>query len=384
MTSKRLYALDNLRGIMMWLGIVFHVSLLHMSSNQRPLFWYDPQTSATADLLVGFIHCFRMPVFFILSGFFVAMLLHEKGLAGMLQNRFKRIALPFAVFWLLLAPLTLVSILLYLHIAHDGQWGIDLGLLPKGTESNSVDTIHLWFLWMLIWFYLLTACVVKILPRMAWLQAKWWGTLLRWWVVHPLAPLLLAIPLTFTDASSPMGILETNTSFFPPLNQWIHYGIFYLWGIALYIHYPTALQLLANRYRSYFVASLIAFCLYLGLAIAQIQAPESGSYATVWLAALYNLSAWLMCLTWIGCFVGYFNCQTPVLSYLAQSSYWVYLIHFPVTIVMGAAYYRWTAAAEIKIAVNVLATTLLCLFSYRFMVRNTFISIFLNGKKYAD
>ena len=48
-----------------------------------------------ADLLAAFIHTFRMPVFFILAGFFVALLLQSRGPAGLAAHRLRRLGLPF-------------------------------------------------------------------------------------------------------------------------------------------------------------------------------------------------------------------------------------------------------------------------------------------------
>jgi peptidoglycan/LPS O-acetylase OafA/YrhL len=72
-----------------------------------------------------------------------------------------------------------------------------------------------------------------------------------------------------------------------------------------------------------------------------------------------------------------------VLGYLAQSSYWVYLVHYPITIFIGAAYYEWTAIAGLKILSNVLVTTVVCVVTYQVFVRRSFIGVFLNGKKYS-
>ncbi|MBK9236942.1 MAG: hypothetical protein IPO19_13365 [Rhodoferax sp.] len=48
--------------------------------------WHDNQSSELVDLLVVLIHSFRMPVFFILAGFFVTMLVQRRGVNGMLKN----------------------------------------------------------------------------------------------------------------------------------------------------------------------------------------------------------------------------------------------------------------------------------------------------------
>ena len=94
--NTRLYALDNLRAVMMWLGVVLHVAVIYMVA-PSPLPWHDNQSSEMADILVALIHSFRMPVFFILAGFFVTMLVQRRGVNGMLKNRLMRLGLPFAL-----------------------------------------------------------------------------------------------------------------------------------------------------------------------------------------------------------------------------------------------------------------------------------------------
>ena len=43
-----------------------------------------------------FIHIFRMPIFFVMAGFFAAMLYLRRGPGGLAQNRATRIVVPFA------------------------------------------------------------------------------------------------------------------------------------------------------------------------------------------------------------------------------------------------------------------------------------------------
>jgi fucose 4-O-acetylase-like acetyltransferase len=52
-----------------------------------------------------------MPAFFLLSGFFGALLWQRRGARAMLKNRIERIVLPFAVFVVLLYPLRSASAL---------------------------------------------------------------------------------------------------------------------------------------------------------------------------------------------------------------------------------------------------------------------------------
>jgi glucan biosynthesis protein C len=144
--KTRLHALDNLRAVMMWLGIVIHVSVMHMQG-PSPINWHDPATTRLADLLVAFIHVFRMPVFFIVAGFFVAMLMQDRGAAEMLKHRFKRIALPFLLFWPPLLVASALAMMVHAHVAAHGTVGLDLALLPPPPPGRpKLNTMHLWFI----------------------------------------------------------------------------------------------------------------------------------------------------------------------------------------------------------------------------------------------
>jgi fucose 4-O-acetylase-like acetyltransferase len=131
-SQDRLYALDNLRAAMMWLGIVLHVAVIHMAGAQL-LPWRDNQTTPAADLLVAFVHAFRMPVFFILAGFFVALLLAQRGAAATVRHRLRRLALPFALFWPPLFAACAVLAMLFMHRMARGTWGLDPAWRPLPT-----------------------------------------------------------------------------------------------------------------------------------------------------------------------------------------------------------------------------------------------------------
>ncbi|QMW06760.1 acyltransferase family protein [Spirosoma foliorum] len=149
-TSERVYALDALRSIMMLLGIVLHGSAAYIVTKNELWPLPDSANSLLFDLTCGFIHCFRMPVFFVASGFFCALLLYKKGPRAMLINRFKRIVLPLLVFTLILGPLeTFVITYSGAKLSH--------ALFPLQTGWKALTTgkflpfqvDHLWFIYFL-------------------------------------------------------------------------------------------------------------------------------------------------------------------------------------------------------------------------------------------
>jgi hypothetical protein len=87
----------------MLLGIVLHAAL---SFVDFPWVVQDRSSEPALGLLVLAVHGFRMPVFFLLSGFFAAMRWRRYGLAGLLRHRAKRIALPLLLACLTILPVT--------------------------------------------------------------------------------------------------------------------------------------------------------------------------------------------------------------------------------------------------------------------------------------
>ena len=67
--SGRLYALDGLRAVMMFLGVVIHSFESFVTFPLAAWTYSDPMTSFVADIIVVFIHAFRMPVFLSLPAF---------------------------------------------------------------------------------------------------------------------------------------------------------------------------------------------------------------------------------------------------------------------------------------------------------------------------
>ena len=100
-TTKRRHDLDSLRAIAMLLGIVLHSS---QSFASIPWTVKDVQQSDFYVVLLFAIHGFRMPLFFLLSGFFTAMLWRKRGLGGLFEQRAKRILLPLFIGCLTIIP----------------------------------------------------------------------------------------------------------------------------------------------------------------------------------------------------------------------------------------------------------------------------------------
>lgn len=385
-SPQRLYALDNLRAAMMWLGIVLHVAVIHMAGTQL-LPWRDNVTTPAADLLVAFIHAFRMPVFFILAGFFVAMLMAQRGPAATLRHRLRRLALPFAIFWPPLFVACAVLALLFMYRMAHGTWGLDAQLAPaEGTGSREqLSTLHLWFLWLLLWLSLLTpliqALMQRTMPSAAPALGRWLAAMGR----TPWGIALLAAILAGIGAQYGSGLVRPGNSFLPPWMEWAHNGLFYAFGLALYAHRQALLAHYVRRWPWYAAAGLVLF-LASGMVLKQVPSNVHNALPMAVRLAFsfaYNAAGWCWSFALIGVFIAHLGQPRRAMAYLADSSYWVYLVHLPMTIGFGALMFGLPWPAGMKMLLNITATTALCLASYHWLVRSTGVGMLLNGRRHA-
>ena len=383
--AERLHALDNLRAVMMWLGIVLHVSVIYTYYPlPLPLPWHDTQTTLFADWLVALIHNFRMPVFFILAGFFVVLLAQRRGVKGMLVNRLKRLSLPFVLLWPPIFVFMIVMVLVFAHRAARGTWGLDASLVSQNLRPGHPldNTMHLWFLWMLSWFAItsaLLAPLVRLVPQG--LRARLSGGFERV-AGSSLGFVLLALPLAWVGAHYKDGIVTTSGYFLAPWMEWVHNGLFFAFGLALYAHRVRLFALYQQRWRANAIAGFGLFSLVMLVKLLDRQGQLTLSHASFWIAFCFNACTWLWSFSLIGVFLRFLGHKHPVLDYLSQSSYWVYVIHMPLTIGFGAVLYSLDIPALVKIPVNIVLTTVFALLSYHLLVRSTALGSLLNGRRY--
>jgi len=125
-SPKRLHHLDALRSFAMLLGIVLHASLSFI-----PFPWpvQDSEQNTSLSLVFYAIHGFRMPLFFLLSGFFTAMLWRKRGVLSLAKHRIKRVLLPLVIGCFTIIPAT--------------NWAIEYVARTHGTSAAPIKIAEL-------------------------------------------------------------------------------------------------------------------------------------------------------------------------------------------------------------------------------------------------
>lgn len=137
-TTRRLHHIDAARALFLLLGIPFHIGMI-------ALFNRSPAVPGFRDagLIVfslTFIHAFRMFAFFLLSGYFAAMVREKRGRRAWLSDRIVRLGIP------LVGSLFTLGILQ--HYFHQEL----LSEKPGGIHGLPLAFDHLWFLCVLLGF----------------------------------------------------------------------------------------------------------------------------------------------------------------------------------------------------------------------------------------
>jgi glucan biosynthesis protein C len=321
----RYHALDSMRASMMLLGIYLHVVVGYSGDGHWP--YIDAHPTSVLNWSLGVIHAFRMPAFFAMAGFFGALLWHRRGARSFLENRGRRIVLPFALFWSLMFPFV--------------AWII---LRLEGREFHLREVVqrlhpmHLWFLEYLILLYGIGALAAWLVPDRAMPpihRAYRWG--LQKWYAPALCALFSWLPLAWMH-----GTLKDPDGFMPEWRILVAYVVPFTFGWLLY----GSRDLLPRfeRHIGWYLA--IQFC---GFWIYGTTSPRSQPY----LKAAGNVTlCWFLTFALLGLFLRYASRPSARWRYMSDSSYWLYIMHLPVVVGMQVAFRPVPLPSIVKIPVH--------------------------------
>lgn len=386
--NERFDYLDAARAFALLLGIIFHASISFL-----PIFigWavMDISTSSVVATFMMISHSFRLELFFLLAGFFSHMTFHREGVARFLQSRMMRIAIPFIIGWFLLRPLLISGWIMgaesmrgEVNILNAVQAGFaTLGELPK----NLLVGTHLWFLYYLLLISLSIVLIHSLFSMHKPTKLKliqFADTATNWLCNSRLAVFVAAIPTaTCLWFMSHWGMDTPDKSLIPSIPVSLVYGGFFLFGWLLHRH----TYLLENFTRLSW--DKFALCL-LAIVAANWLASFEMKFAHPHYQLLksgfvfsYAIMMWSLVSLTIGLFKHFFDHPSKAVRYLADSSYWLYLIHLPIVIWLQIAFAELPLHWSIKLVAICAITIGVSLALYDVFVRSTFIGILLNGKR---
>ncbi|MCX5214367.1 acyltransferase family protein [Kitasatospora sp. NBC_00240] len=396
--AERYHGLDALRGFALLLGVLLHATLAFIpgfSYTGWPIVDNSPSSPLAFAYFV--IHLFRMPVFFLLAGFFGRMQYRRLKARGFFKERSKRILLPLLFGTLLVLPMNVILIAVVLGI----KGPVD-SLVPA-RAIVPVPLAHLWFLWVLYWLYVAVLVGHKLLGlfRKGGAAGSQGGGALERAVGRVCAlglePVVLALPVAvclwfFDQWHLWEGLPTPNTDLVPQLPTTVGYAVAFSFGWYLQKN-PGTLQSWRRRWVGYVAAAVVVTVATAALGGFDPQsslvtidgqlALEPLTGGTKALCALgYGLAGWLWTLGLVGAALHFFAGFSPLRRYIADASYWIYIVHMPLVMALQVVVRHWPVHWALKYPF-ILAVALPILFlSYHYLVRSTWIGKMLNGRRY--
>jgi glucan biosynthesis protein C len=374
--GQRLYFMDNLRALAMMAGVVFHASLAHSLMLQNLWPSANAERSAMVDVLAWFPHIFRMPVFFLIAGFFAALIVNKRGIGGLLKNRALRILLPLMIFlplcmWAVIASLLQAAGSVEHKSAVLGM--VAYAMANPGTPAPPPTTMHLWFLYNLVFFYILT-----------WAFYFFEGSRIRHFFMQlrPLAFVVIFSLLLVPALVSQGAPFPAPDSFLPQLWSFGFFGLFFMVGYWVYRE-PGFIEKFQPYWKLLLTLGIILYAVFYWLI------PKEVSLIPVSMAlwkkiVITGCEAFIATAMTLVCLVlgkTYLSSKSRIMRIFADSSYWIYLIHVPL---LFAIQYQlmdksWSLVTKLGVALGL--TFAIGLVSYFFLVRWTPIGWMLNGKR---
>jgi len=405
--GSRNHGLDYLRAIMMILVVIAHVAGSYDPSPSAADLttavdigerFRNPERTEVAARLHQVARASVNPMFFLLAGYSWVFLLRRRSLRSVVWNRTTRILIPLVVGWFIGFPLVRYSFALgrEIMLASEGQASLatafaDTPFIPCLPFASDVFYLgHLWFLYYLLLFYATALLLVLCLDRPAGPLRRRLRTLrasilignLRW-IRLPMLVGLSALA-TLPDRTPELAISHQLR---PDPDTFTAHIVFFLAGWMFALHQEILGGLVRWAGIRFLTGLLLAIFVVVPLGNNHDAA---GSAADLWLESrriqmvlywlLHGIATWLMILGMLGMAQRWFTRERPVLAYIAEAAFWIYLVHLPFAVFVPVLLNDWSVSADIKMWAASAIVLVICLASHHALVRDRMIGRWLRGR----
>ena len=372
--SGRIIGLDAMRALLALLGFFLHAALSHLVQHNTihvPWYTHSSESSYFFNYLVFWIHSFRMPAFFFLSGFLSFCIYKKYNLSTLAINRLKRIVIPFWVIWI--TPIVF-GYTLVLFIPQVRSFITTASLL------NHLKTLGpFWFLYYLliidtIWLLLLS--LIKMLKTHFLTPNKLNNN------KHLTAVCLMLLPFLLMCLSN-NWLTPTKISIIPSFLLLSYYGSFFLLGWLIQTQFIYLIRF-SQKYWPYLL--MISFLVMLDHLFLTKNFFMINNAAYRLIAVLfYNISSFSMLFALLGICLSFFKNKSGIIQYLADSSYWMYIAQVWIILYFEQLFESTHLAAINQYLLTVTSSLVICLLTYQLFIRNKRIFRFIDGtsKKYT-
>ena len=377
--SARYHGLDFIRAAMMMLVVVLHSSVSFLLNAPDTLWPYrDPQPTVLAAFLAIPIHMFVMPTFFVMAGFFAALIYAHRGARGFVANRGQAIALPLVVGWLVMFPIESACFVMgemrsptIAGQAAPAQMAMTFLQNPWANPAPN----YFWFLYYLLIFYVIALVLLELLKVVPSRVGAFADTLAHGLMFGrlriSLVPTLVALTWWSMMPISKPGLLIPDSTFRLQGIAVVSYGIYFFFGWILFRH-KEFIETLKRRAGTRFCGGLAWLLVAVGLAYHWYHHSGDGRDMTsgsmrnllVVTQGVIALTSWMIILGGIGLAQRWLQGTHRVVQYGVGAAFWVYLTHLPVCLLIIVLMRNWSAPGALKLVLAITLTFAAVLLAY--------------------
>ncbi|MDB4632034.1 acyltransferase family protein [bacterium] len=393
-SSDRIHGFDALRAFALLLGILIHAAMpfLHPAVQIWPVVESDRSVLYTV-FVIG-VHAFRLQTFFLLAGFFSALLIHKRGIKSFLKNRLQRIVIPFACCIVLIVPfLQMMMLAGYSGRAEAGFIQIDSLIVDNRAYHSTISEFfltgkfiseiiffHFWFL-----YYLIIVYVAFVLAYFATAKSK-----IAFRMQLLLSPCLQSRFAIFGLAAVsmltlfPMHLWQVDTPYTVLPDHWIltYYSIFFLYGVWLYQSSKKIDQLKRTTWWHLGAAAiLLPIAIYFQTLGPNPELRPYNESLELPAEYIYCLYSWCMVFGLLGGFARWLEKPNRFVRQVSDEAYWQYIMHLPLIFGLQLILIRIDLPGLVEVALQAIYVFFVLHFSYLLFVKNTWLGRVLNGPK---
>lgn len=378
------HALEFLRVSATFLVLFYHAALSYLARPMRLTLWmaYDTSRGAGFDVFVYWINGFVMPLFFLAAGVSVPAACQARGAREFLKHRTRRLLRPLLFGCVAILPVT-YTFWAYGMVA-TGRCDEDQILAWRfrpDVAPSVYGFLHLWFLEYLFLVCALWAGAWSLLQRRKATdnanpasdreKHRWLSTIWR-----PFLPALITFAIFVIDSDT---MLRVDNTMIPNPSRVLHYMVFF--AVGAWISQITDPKGRLAKYGAlYSVLALVVFAAMVPLLLRHAAAPLAGTERLVY-CALAALFPWLTVFGALGVCLRLVHDRGPTMRFLAEASFWVYIVHVPIVVLFQDLLLPLRWPAFIKFALVAAAAVVLSLLSYEYQVRRSLIGELINGSR---
>ena len=378
--------LDTLRVVGTFLVLMYHAALSYLANPMRLTLWhaYDAHGHVSMDLFAYWVNGFAMPLFFLAAGVSAPAGIESRGVRVFLKHRAGRFLRPLLFGCLTIMPLCyLISAYGLLVTGRCTPNDILTWRFSPAVRRHLYGLGHLWFL-----EYLFVVCALwagcwllgRALARFAGGSKGGQGRdRLERVFGSPWRPLLLAVPTALIFLADTDTVLRVENIILPNPSRLIHYLYFFaVGGWVSRLRAPK--QRLIPYSRLYLVLAVVVFAAMAPLLLRFAAAPLSG-WERVVFAGLAAVFPWLTILGGLGVCLEFIEGKGPAMRFLAEASFWVYLIHLPVVMLAQVLLLPIPWPGPVKFLVTSAVGAMLSVLSYEYVTRYSLVGEIVNGAR---